>query len=194
MSKPRTDELVMDETESDSTLLLLLLSLSSHMKSLHSVDLKNLGNASSLISSITNDIQSSKNSLGHRSTVHSSYVNMMAILTTCDKFSSCLPLTVIKQLMISFALFLKMANGATYAITPFVNEKNVGLVSGIVGAGGNVGGMLFGFLFKSKSITYTDAFGYIGMIAIAVSLLVLVTRFTKKEKVAELNVALENAA
>jgi MFS transporter, NNP family, nitrate/nitrite transporter len=65
--------------------------------------------------------------------------------------------------MISFALFLKMANGATYAITPFVNEKNVGLVSGIVGAGGNVGGMLFGFLFKSKSITYVDAFGYIGI-------------------------------
>jgi NNP family nitrate/nitrite transporter-like MFS transporter len=96
--------------------------------------------------------------------------------------------------MISFALFLKMANGATYAITPFINEKNVGLVSGVVGAGGNVGGMLFGFLFKSKSITYVDAFGYIGMIVIAVSLLVLVTRFSKKEKVAELNVALENAA
>ena len=54
--------------------------------------------------------------------------------------------------------------------------------------------MLFGFLFKSKSITYVDAFGYIGMIVIAVSLLVLVTRFTKKEKAAELNVALENAA
>jgi MFS transporter, NNP family, nitrate/nitrite transporter len=96
--------------------------------------------------------------------------------------------------MISFALFLKMANGATYAITPFINEKNVGLVSGIVGAGGNVGGMLFGFLFKSKSITYVDAFGYIGMIVIGVSLLILVTRFSKKEKVAELNVALENAA
>ncbi|RXK62854.1 NarK family nitrate/nitrite MFS transporter [Lacibacter luteus] len=96
--------------------------------------------------------------------------------------------------MISFALFLKMANGATYAITPFVNEKNVGLVSGIVGAGGNVGGMLFGFLFKSKSITYVEAFGYIGMIVIGVSLLVLVTRFTKKEKAAELEVALENAA
>jgi NNP family nitrate/nitrite transporter-like MFS transporter len=96
--------------------------------------------------------------------------------------------------MISFALFLKMANGATYAITPFINEKNVGLVSGIVGAGGNVGGMLFGFLFKSKSITYVDAFGYIGMIVIGVSLLILVTRFSKKEKAAEISVALENAA
>jgi NNP family nitrate/nitrite transporter-like MFS transporter len=92
--------------------------------------------------------------------------------------------------MISFALFLKMANGATYAITPFINEKNVGLVSGIVGAGGNVGGMLFGFLFKSKSISYTQAFSYIGIIVVCVSLVVLVTRFVKTEKVPEVNVAL----
>jgi NNP family nitrate/nitrite transporter-like MFS transporter len=35
----------------------------------------------------------------------------------------------------SFALFLKMSNGATYGIVPFVNAKNVGMVSGIVGAG-----------------------------------------------------------
>ncbi|MBP6025162.1 NarK family nitrate/nitrite MFS transporter [Ferruginibacter sp.] len=86
--------------------------------------------------------------------------------------------------MISFALFLKMANGATYAITPFINEKNGGLVAGIVGAGGNLGGMMFGFLFKSKNITYLDAFSYIGYIAIAVSVIVLITRFTKSAEVA----------
>lgn len=83
--------------------------------------------------------------------------------------------------MIVFALFLKMANGTTYAITPFVNEKNVGLVSGVVGAGGNVGGMLFGFLFKSKNITYLEAFSYIGLIAVAVSIIVLLTRFAKEK-------------
>jgi NNP family nitrate/nitrite transporter-like MFS transporter len=81
--------------------------------------------------------------------------------------------------MIFFALFLKMANGATYAITPFIDTKNAGLVAGVVGAGGNVGGMLFGFLFKSESITYVEAFGYIGLIVIAVALIVLITRFTK---------------
>jgi NNP family nitrate/nitrite transporter-like MFS transporter len=88
--------------------------------------------------------------------------------------------------MISFALFLKMANGATYAITPFINEKNGGLVAGIVGAGGNLGGMMFGFLFKSKNITYLDAFSYIGYIAIAVSVIVLITRFTKPVEVTEI--------
>jgi len=81
--------------------------------------------------------------------------------------------------MLTFALFLKMANGATYGIVPFINEKNVGLVSGIVGAGGNLGGMLFGFLFKSESITYAQAFTYIGITIIIVSLIVLVTRFRK---------------
>ncbi|CAN5444601.1 MFS transporter [soil metagenome] len=87
--------------------------------------------------------------------------------------------------MVTFALFLKMANGTTYAITPFVNEKNVGMVSGIVGAGGNVGGMAFGFLFKSTTITYVEAFRYIGYAVIAVSLIVLITKFVTAEKTSE---------
>jgi NNP family nitrate/nitrite transporter-like MFS transporter len=82
--------------------------------------------------------------------------------------------------MLTFALFLKMSNGATYGIVPFVNQKNVGLVSGIVGAGGNLGGMLFGFLFKSSTITYADAFTYIGYTVVAVSVVVLITRFKKQ--------------
>ena len=91
--------------------------------------------------------------------------------------------------MVTFALFLKMANGTTYAITPFINSKNVGLVSGVVGAGGNVGGMLFGFLFKSETITYMQAFGYIGLIAIAVSVIVFITRFSESKKSVELHLA-----
>jgi NNP family nitrate/nitrite transporter-like MFS transporter len=92
--------------------------------------------------------------------------------------------------MLTFALFLKMANGATFGIVPFVNEKNVGMVSGIVGAGGNVGGMMFGFLFKSESITYVDAFRYIGFIAIAVSAIVMITKFDRSRRVKEQELAL----
>ena len=87
--------------------------------------------------------------------------------------------------MLGFALFLKMANGATYGIVPFVDEKNVGLISGIVGAGGNLGGMLFGFLFKSESITYPQAFTYIGYAVITISAIVFITRFYKKQAAAE---------
>ncbi|MES1159850.1 MAG: MFS transporter, partial [Bacteroidota bacterium] len=82
--------------------------------------------------------------------------------------------------MLSFALFLKMANGATYGIVPFINEKNVGLISGIVGAGGNLGGMCFGFLFKLESISYVQAFIWIGATVIVVALIVGVTRFGKR--------------
>ncbi|WP_128545506.1 MFS transporter [Larkinella soli] len=82
--------------------------------------------------------------------------------------------------MLLFAFFLKMANGATYAIVPFVNKRGVGVVSGIVGAGGNVGGVLAGLLFKSESITYEQAFLYIGMAVALVAAFVVLTRFDKK--------------
>ncbi|RFS18106.1 NarK family nitrate/nitrite MFS transporter [Emticicia sp. C21] len=95
--------------------------------------------------------------------------------------SATLPLAIAS--MVLFALFLKMANGATYALTPFINAKNVGMVAGIVGAGGNIGGMLMGFLFKSENLTYADAFRYIGIAAVGAALLIAVTKFGKKEKV-----------
>jgi NNP family nitrate/nitrite transporter-like MFS transporter len=82
--------------------------------------------------------------------------------------------------MLLFALFLKMANGAVYGIVPFIDAKNTGLVSGVVGAGGNLGGMVFGFLFKSGSLTYRQAFTWIGVAVIFVSLVVLLTRFRPK--------------
>lgn len=80
--------------------------------------------------------------------------------------------------MLVFALFLKMANGTTYSIVPFVNKEAIGSVAGIVGAGGNIGAMLVGFLFKSASISYTQAFTYIGIGVAVIGLLVLFTRFS----------------
>ncbi len=89
-------------------------------------------------------------------------------------------LTLAVVSMLSFALFLKMANGTTYAIVPFVNKKAVGVVSGVVGAGGNVGGMLMGFLFKSATISYSDAFLYIGAGVAVVGLGMLLVNFAKE--------------
>lgn len=82
--------------------------------------------------------------------------------------------------MLIFALFLKMANGCTYGIVPFINKDNIGVVSGVVGAGGNIGAMLVGFLFKSESLTYADAFQYIGVGVVLIGLLVVVSRFQPK--------------
>lgn len=81
--------------------------------------------------------------------------------------------------MLCFAMFLKMANGVTYSIVPFVNQKAIGSVSGIVGAGGNVGAVLAGFLFKSSSITYAQAFVYIGVAIACVAAIVALVNFDK---------------
>jgi NNP family nitrate/nitrite transporter-like MFS transporter len=91
-------------------------------------------------------------------------------------------LTVAIIAMLVFALFLKMANGATYSIVPFVNKDAIGSVAGIVGAGGNIGAMLVGFLFKSKSITYAQAFYYIGIGVAVVGLIVLLAHLRTGRK------------
>ena len=83
-------------------------------------------------------------------------------------------------MMFFFGLCLKMANGATYSIVPFINQKAVGSVAGIVGAGGNVGAMLIGFLFKS--MTYSAAFLYLGGGVFAVGLVVLAVRLMSKKE------------
>lgn len=84
-------------------------------------------------------------------------------------------------MMFFFGLCLKMANGATYSIVPFVNQKAVGSVAGIVGAGGNVGAMLIGFLFKS--MPYSTAFLYLGGGVFVTGVVVLAVRLMSKKVV-----------
>jgi NNP family nitrate/nitrite transporter-like MFS transporter len=97
-----------------------------------------------------------------------------------------LPLAI--ATMLGFALFVKMSNGATYAVVPFINKKAIGAVSGIVGAGGNVGAVLAGFLFKAENISYRESLFIIG-IAVAVtafiSLLVMLPAFESQPASAE---------
>lgn len=81
--------------------------------------------------------------------------------------------------MLIFALFLKMANGATYSVVPFINQKAMGAVSGIVGAGGNVGAVLAGFLFTSESITYRESLFLIGIAVTLTSFVALTMAFYK---------------
>ncbi len=82
--------------------------------------------------------------------------------------------------MLLFALFLKMSNGATYSVVPFINNKAVGAVAGIVGAGGNVGAVLAGFLFKSEEISYRESLFIIGITVSAVSIISLIVSLPKK--------------
>ena len=108
-------------------------------------------------------------------------ISLLAILLLLEGigiilFANASGLVIAISMMFFFGLCLKMANGATYSIVPFINTKAVGSVAGIVGAGGNVGAMLIGFLFKSMD--YGVAFLYLGTIVLGTGVIVLIVRIT----------------
>ncbi|MDR8394144.1 NarK family nitrate/nitrite MFS transporter [Aliifodinibius sp. S!AR15-10] len=97
-------------------------------------------------------------------------------------FSSMTALTLAIGTMIFFSLCVQMAEGATYSVVPFVNRKAVGAVSGIVGAGGNAGAVMAGFLFKYESLSYPEALFIIGGIVTVVSFLAFTIQFSQADE------------
>jgi NNP family nitrate/nitrite transporter-like MFS transporter len=103
-------------------------------------------------------------------------------------------------MMFFFGLSLKMANGATYSLVPFISPIAVGSVAGIVGAGGNIGAMLIAFMFKAKAahatkvvvengvsvtkdlIDYTAAFTLLGYIILGIGVAVFIFRTITAQK------------
>ncbi len=80
-------------------------------------------------------------------------------------------------LLMLLGLFVKMSNGATYAVAPFLNRDALGSVTGIVGAGGNVGAVLAGFLFKSSAISWPTAMFLLGVVVTGCSFVMVAVRF-----------------
>jgi MFS transporter, NNP family, nitrate/nitrite transporter len=103
-------------------------------------------------------------------------------------------------MMFFFGLSLKMANGATYSLVPFISPIAVGSVAGIVGAGGNIGAMLIAFMFKAKAVNvtkevivngvattktmidYTAAFSLLGFIILGIGIAVFIFRTITAKK------------
>jgi MFS transporter, NNP family, nitrate/nitrite transporter len=84
--------------------------------------------------------------------------------------------------MMFTGLFIKMSNGATYAVVPFINKKALGAVAGIVGAGGNIGAVLAGFLFKMPDLAWPNALAILGAIVGLSSVLALLVRFSEMDE------------
>ncbi|MDP9114149.1 MAG: MFS transporter [Acidobacteriota bacterium] len=90
-----------------------------------------------------------------------------------------LPLAIAAMMLTG--LFIKMSNGATYSLVPFVNKRALGAVAGIVGAGGNVGSVMAGFLFKG-SMPWTQALLVLGATISVISVLAFAVRFSQAEE------------
>jgi NNP family nitrate/nitrite transporter-like MFS transporter len=78
--------------------------------------------------------------------------------------------------MLVFGLFTHMACGATYAIVPFIDRKALGGVAGIIGAGGNVGAVVAGFMMKGVGNTQ-QTLTLLGLMVTASALCTLAVRF-----------------
>lgn len=78
-----------------------------------------------------------------------------------------------------FGLFVCMACGVTFAVVPLIRPRAVGSVSGIVGAGGNLGAVLAALLFKSENLSGSNAFLILGGIVALTSFCALLLRFSE---------------
>jgi MFS transporter, NNP family, nitrate/nitrite transporter len=83
--------------------------------------------------------------------------------------------------LLAFSLFVQMACGATFSVVPFVNRRALGAVSGIVGAGGNVGAVVAGLLFRRAPAA--TVLLELGVAVFAVGLLIALVRL-RSESVA----------
>lgn len=96
-------------------------------------------------------------------------------------FSQVTSLAVAMISLVVFSLFVQMSTGATYGVVPFVNKKALGSVSGIVGAGGNLGAVASGFLFRG-SMSWPTALLVVGCIVTVCSFFAFAVRFSESDE------------
>ena len=97
-------------------------------------------------------------------------------------FSRITVLPVAIGTMIIFSLFVQMSEGATFSVVPFINKKALGSVAGIVGAGGNMGAVAAGFLFRAEGITWPQALLYIGFGVLVISFATVFVTFSAEDE------------
>jgi NNP family nitrate/nitrite transporter-like MFS transporter len=74
-------------------------------------------------------------------------------------------------LVVGIAFFMEMGNGANFALVPHVHPHANGVLSGIVGASGNFGGVIFAIIFRYSGLNYHKGIWIIGVFCIAFNVL-----------------------
>lgn len=69
---------------------------------------------------------------------------------------------------IGFAFFLEGANGLNFALVPHVHPFANGIVSGVTGASGNLGGIIFAIIFRYGG-SYARSIWIIGVVIMAIN-------------------------
>jgi len=75
-------------------------------------------------------------------------------------------------LVAGMAFFLEGSNGANFSLVPHVHPFANGIISGVTGATGNLGGIVFGIIFRYLPGDYGKTMWIIGVITIAINVAV----------------------
>ncbi|KAF2751091.1 nitrate transporter-like protein [Sporormia fimetaria CBS 119925] len=68
------------------------------------------------------------------------------------------------------AVFMEAGNGANFALVPHVHPFANGILSGVVGASGNLGGVVFAIIFRYNGTHYARVFWLMGIIVVVMNL------------------------
>jgi NNP family nitrate/nitrite transporter-like MFS transporter len=77
------------------------------------------------------------------------------------------------------AIFTEAGNGANFALVPHVLPSNNGIVSGLTGASGNFGGIIFNLVFRFNGTNYHKGYWIIGTISLVLPIVVSWIRVPK---------------
>ncbi|MCP4006353.1 MAG: DoxX family membrane protein, partial [bacterium] len=119
---------------------------------------------------------------GLRGRVHWLFIALLIEGVALIFFSQMRVIALAIPMMIVFSLFVQMSEGATFSIVPFINKRALGAVAGIVGAGGNMGAVGAGFLFRSENLTYPQALLILGFLVAGCSILTVLVRFKAEDE------------
>eukprot|EP00798_Chlamydomonas_sp_ICE-L_P021321 gene21321-28253_t len=91
-------------------------------------------------------------------------------------------LTATIVVMIIFSIFCQQACGATFGVVPFISRRAYGVVSGLVGAGGNVGSVVTQTIFfqgsaSSPDMTKQDGLVWMGVMIMGITFLICFIHF-----------------
>lgn len=75
-------------------------------------------------------------------------------------------------LVAGMAFFLEATNGAIFALVPHIHPYANGIISGVTGATGNLGGIVFAIIFRYQVGLFGKTFWIIGVMTIAINLAV----------------------
>ncbi|KAF2270169.1 nitrate transporter-like protein [Lojkania enalia] len=81
------------------------------------------------------------------------------------------------------AIFLEAGNGANFALVPHVHPHANGILSGLVGASGNLGGIIFAIIFRYNHTHYARVFWIMGIIVIALNVMFVWVRPIPKHQI-----------